>query len=170
MKALGALLYYVLTSKLPRSYLPLGRLGSGARVLSLRLMGAKLGSNVTIEPGVYVGAGQDIVLGDDVQINEGCRLRNVRMGNHIMVAPEVAILNLGHNTDRTDIPMISQGTRVYPPTVIDDDVWIGMRALIMPGIHIGQGAIVAAGSVVVKNVEPYAVVGGNPARLIKRRR
>lgn len=170
MKAIGALLYYCLASKLPRSYIPLGRVSSYVRVFALRLMGAKLGEHVTIEPRVYVGSGQDIVLGDHVQVNEGCRLRNVRMGHHVMIAPDVAMLNLGHHTESTDIPMMMQGTRVYPPTVVEDDVWIGMRALIMPGIRIGQGAIVAAGSVVVKDVEPYAVVGGNPARVIKRRR
>jgi maltose O-acetyltransferase len=132
-------------------------------------MGARAGSDITLEPGVYWGAGDDIVLGSHVQINEGCRLRNVTVGDYVLIAPEVAILNLGHNTTRTDVPMMLQGTRSYPQTVIEDDVWIGMRAIILPGVRVGRGAIVAAGTVVTKDVEAYSVVGGNPARLIRRR-
>ncbi|MDQ7799461.1 MAG: DapH/DapD/GlmU-related protein [Candidatus Edwardsbacteria bacterium] len=66
--------------------------------------------------------------------------------------------------------MLEQGIRFYPQTVIEDDVWIGAQAIILPGVRIGRGAIVAAGAVVTKDVEPYAIVGGNPARLIKRRK
>ena len=66
--------------------------------------------------------------------------------------------------------MIQQGYTEMKPVYIDDDVWIGRRVLIMPGVHIGTGAIIAAGSVVTKNVEPYSIVGGNPAKHIKYRR
>jgi len=66
--------------------------------------------------------------------------------------------------------MIFQDARYYPQTVIEEDVWIGARALILPGLRIGTGAIVAVGAVVVKDVEPYSIVGGNPAGVIKYRK
>ena len=55
------------------------------------------------------------------------------------------------------------------PIIIEDDVWIGMNAIILSGVHIGQGAVISAGAVVTKDVEPYSIVGGNPAKLIKYR-
>ena len=74
-----------------------------------------------------------------------------------------------HQFSRTDIPMRLQGHRQYQPVLIEDDVWIGARAIILPGLRIGKGAIVGAGSVVTKDVPPYAICVGNPARVIKSR-
>jgi maltose O-acetyltransferase len=66
--------------------------------------------------------------------------------------------------------MNKQGIDVERPIVIDDDVWIGARVIILPGVHIGTGAVIGAGAVVTKDVPAYAVVGGNPARVIKMRK
>ncbi|WP_442859821.1 DapH/DapD/GlmU-related protein [Anaerobutyricum hallii] len=66
--------------------------------------------------------------------------------------------------------MIKQGYTENKPVYIEDNVWIGRRVLIMPGVCIGTGSIVAAGAVVTKNVEPYSIVGGNPAKIIKYRK
>ena len=66
--------------------------------------------------------------------------------------------------------MIEQGETFYPKTIIEDDVWIGARVLILPGRRIGKGSIIAAGSVITKDVAPYSIVGGNPAHLIKTRK
>ena len=75
-----------------------------------------------------------------------------------------------HAFDRTDIPMNQQGFTPEKPIVIEDDVWIGARVIILPGVHIGTGAVVGAGAVVTKDVPDYAVVGGNPARILKMRK
>jgi maltose O-acetyltransferase len=74
-----------------------------------------------------------------------------------------------HETRSVDVPMVLQGRVRRPPTVIEDDEWIGTRALIMPGVRVGRGAIVGAGAVVTRDVDPFTVVGGVPARLIRRR-
>lgn len=66
--------------------------------------------------------------------------------------------------------MLEQGMAEAKPVTVGDDVWIGQRALILPGVSIGTGAIVAAGSVVTRDVPPFAVVAGNPAKVIKDRR
>lgn len=75
-----------------------------------------------------------------------------------------------HNTARTDIPMNQQGHLEKKEVVIGDDVWIGRRVIILPGIKIGNGVIIGAGAVVTKDVPDYAVVAGVPAKVIKYRK
>jgi len=86
-----------------------------------------------------------------------------------MFAPEVAILGGDHRYDQLGVPMIFAPRPEIPRTVIGDDVWIGYRVIIMAGVKIGRGAIVAAGAVVTKDVEPYTIVGGVPAKQIGMR-
>ncbi len=87
-----------------------------------------------------------------------------------MMAPEVLILGGNHRFDRVDIPMMFQGNVEYGPVEIGNDVWIGSRVIILPGLKIGEGSIIGAGSVVTKDVMPYSIVAGNPAKLIKMRK
>ena len=147
-----------------------GKIFSDVRCFLLRGFLKKMGIQVTIESNVFWGDGRDIELGDHVQINEDVWIRNVKIGNYCMIAPRVMILNYGHNTESIKEPMMKQGVRAYDQTIIADDVWIGAAAIVMPGVKIGTGSIVAAGAVVTKNVEAYSVVGGNPAKLIKMRK
>lgn len=100
----------------------------------------------------------------------------LHIGNYVCIGAEAVILMGGNNTHRMDwfscYPFVQKIVESYQQkgdTVIEDGVWIGMRAMIMPGVHIGEGAVIAAGDVVTKDVEPYAVVGGNPASFIKYR-
>ena len=86
-----------------------------------------------------------------------------------MLAPEVTILGGDHLTDIPGTPTIFSGRPEVPKTIVGDDVWIGFRAVINAGIRIGNGAIVAAGAVVTKDVEPYTIIGGVPARQIGQR-
>lgn len=86
-----------------------------------------------------------------------------------MIGPDVVILTRTHSIDRVDVPMIEQGFWTGKVT-IGNDVWIGMRSVIMPGVNIGNGAVVGAGAVVTKDVPDYAIVGGVPARVIKYRK
>jgi len=98
------------------------------------------------------------------------------IGSYVCIASEAIILMGGNNTHRTDwislYPFADNIINAYQgkgDTFIKDGVWIGMRAMIMPGITIGEGAIIASGAVVTKNVEPYTLVAGNPAKVIKKR-
>ena len=81
----------------------------------------------------------------------------------------MSILTHTHNIERTDIPMGQQGMRVSE-VIIGNDVWIGMRVVIMPGVRIGIGVVIGAGAAVTKDVPDYAIVGGVPARIIKFRK
>ena len=90
------------------------------------------------------------------------------IGSDVMIGPDVMIFTQNHETERLDIPMRLQ-TAPKKPVSIGDDVWIAARAIILPGVKIGRGAIIGAGAVVTKDVPEYAVVGGSPARIIKFR-
>lgn len=98
------------------------------------------------------------------------------IGNYVCIAAGVTILmggNHNHNPDWITVyPFVDAIQNSMEPkgdTVINSDAWIGMNATIMPGVTIGEGAIVAAGAVVIKDVPPYTIVGGNPAKEIKKR-
>lgn len=98
------------------------------------------------------------------------------IGNYVCIGAETVILMGGNNTHRPDwfssYPFMEKMREAYVSkgdTVIGDGVWIGMRAFIMPGVHIGEGALIAANAVVTKDVEPYTVVAGNPANPVKKR-
>jgi len=98
------------------------------------------------------------------------------IGDYVCIAAESVILMGGNHNDRSDsislYPFLSEVKNTYQPrgdTVLNDGCWLGMRCMIMPGITVGEGAVIAAGSVVTRDIAPYAVVGGNPARVIKYR-
>ncbi|CAI0707028.1 Chloramphenicol acetyltransferase [Serratia proteamaculans] len=98
------------------------------------------------------------------------------IGDYVCIAAEAVILMGGNHTHRIDwlslYPFMESIQTAYQPkgdTRLGDGCWIGMRAMLMPGVTIGEGAVVAAGSIVTADVEPYAIVGGNPARPIKLR-
>lgn len=104
------------------------------------------------------------------------KLDQLWVGDYVCIAAEAVILMGGNHTHRGDwfslypfIETIKDAYRAKGDTTLGDGCWIGMRAIIMPGVTIGEGAIIAAGSVVTKDVTPYSVVGGNPAKPIAPR-
>ena len=104
-----------------------------------------------------------IRIGRGTQINQGAILDcrgGITIGEHVSISPQAAIVTADHDRDAPGFPL--RHRRV----VIEDHVWIGMRAVILPGVHIGRGAVVAAGAVVTKDVEAGSVVAGVPARRV----
>jgi maltose O-acetyltransferase len=161
--------YYGLVIHLPHSrYL---RLFNRVRCWYVeRLLGVLVAdSGNFVEPGVYLSDGSAVRIGKCCQINENVFIQGARIGSYVMIAPGVAILSRSHRIDRKDVPMLLQGEEEPRPPVIEDDVWIGRNAVIMPGVRVGSGAVIGAGAVVTKDVEPGAVVGGVPARIIRYR-
>jgi maltose O-acetyltransferase len=161
-------LYYIILSKLPSSYFPLGKFFNACRIACLRKI-IKIGKGNFVEKGVYVGNGNQIEIGDNCQINENVKLDNVAIGNYVMIAPGVTILGKMHEFQDRNVPMVLQGERETQRTIIEDDVWLATNAIIMPGVRIRKGCIIAAGAVVSKDTEEFAIYGGIPAKLIKYR-
>ena len=126
------------------------------------------GKNVNIERGAVFSP--QVSIDDNSGIGIRCELYGeISIGKNVMMGPEVVVYTSGHKHDRIDIPMIEQGSEDSRPVSIGDDVWIGRRAMIMRGVRIGNGVIIGAGAVVTKDVPDYCIVGGVPAKILKRR-
>lgn len=171
MRTIFLILYYWLATHMPGSYSPYGgRIFNRFRIFCVKHIFKKCGRISTVDRKAYFGSGADIEIGDYSGIGNSCRLPNdVKIGSHVMMAPGVVIISTNHNCDRTDIPMCFQGEAEKKPVTIDDDVWIGTNAIILPGVSIARGTIVGAGSVVTKSFDEYSVIAGNPARIIRSR-
>ncbi len=130
-----------------------------------KIMKYSLGTDSSIHMGTFV-TGNHIEIGDNVVINRRVYLDGrigITLKNNISISPEVYILSMEH--DPNNPHFATRGG----PVVIDDHVWIGARAVILPGVHIGEGAVVGTCAVVTHDVEPYQIVAGVPARLIGMR-
>lgn len=127
-----------------------------------------------VHPTFYMGGksavSRDLRAGAFSYIGPGCLVYpKVTLGDYTMLANNVSIMGGDHIYDQVEIPVIFSGRPVLKETIIGKDVWIGANSTIITGVKIGNGAIVAAGSVVTKDVEPYTIVGGVPAKKIKMR-
>lgn len=89
----------------------------------------------------------------------------IEIGDHVLIGPSVKIWSINHKYDRLDIPIFEQGWD-NKKVVIDDNVWIGANAIILPGTHIGEGSVIGAGCIPGKFVRPYSIMAGNPGRII----
>jgi maltose O-acetyltransferase len=168
-RAIGLLLYYGLASHLPPLAFPLGRQFNRLRCAALRLSLRRFGDFNEVDDRVYFGNGEDVEVGSHCQVNAGCRLTNVVLGDYVMIGPDVTFISRLHSVDRLDVPMVRQGSIECGQTLVEEDVWIGTRVIVMPGVKIGRGAIIGAGSVVTRDVSPYAIVAGAPARMLRSR-
>jgi len=133
----------------------------------LQQLFGSIGVNSVIEPPFYCVYGQNIYLGDHVYLNVLCNILDcskVTIGNHVMIGPSVQIYTAAH-----DLMAVSrnQGWEIARPIIIEDNVWIGGSAVLLPGVMIGKNAVVGAGAVVSRNVPMNTVVAGNPARVIR---
>ena len=110
----------------------------------------------------------DVLIGDHTRIGIHCTIIGpVTIGSHVNLAQGITVTALNHNFDDATKRIDEQGVSTRP-VVIGDDVWIGANAVILPGVTIGHHAVVAAGAVVTKDVAPQTIVGGVPAKEIKR--
>jgi acetyltransferase-like isoleucine patch superfamily enzyme len=132
-----------------------------------RLAGMTIGSGSTLHMNARFYNPAGIIIGADTIIGEGAVLDGraaIHIGNHVDFASEVMVYNSQHDTASDDFHAVST------PVHIDDYVFVGPRAILLPGVKIGKGAVVAAGAVVTKDVAPFAIVGGVPAKVIGERK
>jgi acetyltransferase-like isoleucine patch superfamily enzyme len=149
-------------------------------IIGLSRHGITFGDRVTvgrfamIRPTRYYGGGElgeGLVVGNNSNIGAYCYVGcsgGIRIGNNVMMSPRVSLYAENHNFADVTRPMKEQGV-TRKPIVIEDDCWIASHSVILAGVTIGRGSIVAAGSVVTADVPPYSIVAGVPARVIRSR-
>ena len=139
-----------------------------------------VGENFHAGRGVFLWAKNNIVIGDNFYIGKYSIIESdAVIGNHVILANHVSLVGrYDHHYQQVGIPIrLASQIRdhdynwkgLHQKIVIQDDVWIGLGSIILSGVTIGRGSIIAAGSVVTKDVEPYSIYGGNPAKMIRSR-
>ena len=159
---------YTLAKHLPKSYSRINLGQKRIRSICAKLIMKKCGHNINIEKNASFS--RNCILGNNSGIGCDCVLNGtVTIGNDVMMGPECMFFTENHAFGNINIPMNLQGNSVEKPIVVGNDVWIGARVLVMPGVKIGDHSIIAAGAVVTKNVPEYAIVAGNPAKVVRYR-
>ena len=136
------------------------------RALFSELIGKVVDKGFSLIPPFYTAGGDEIRVGNNVFINQNCTLYDLGgldIGDDVMIAPNVNIITAGHPLE----PSRRRAVAIGEPIAIERNVWIATGATIIGGVTIGENSVVAAGSVVTRNVPPNTLVGGNPARVIR---
>lgn len=151
--------------KLLASWMPYF-IGKKWRNFLFRCFGMEMGGHVGIYPTAKIWAPWNIKLASWVAIDDEVNLYSadkITIGTKVAISREAFICTASHDITKPNRPLVTK------PITICDGVWIGARAIILPGVTIGEGAVVAAGAVVTKDVPAWAVVAGNPAKVVKQR-
>ncbi len=130
-----------------------------------RILGKPLDGSTTVLPPLYIDYGRPVTIGKRCFIQQCCTFfgrGGITIGDDVFIGPKVNLITINHDPNPEN-----RSATCGRPVVIGDKVWIGIGATILPGVRIGYGAIVGAGSVVTKDVPAMTVVAGNPARIIK---
>lgn len=138
----------------------IGFLGKRFRLWCASKISDNISENANIEKGAVIVPG--VAVGDNSGVGINCQLSTKTMiGDNVMMGPDCLFYSSSHRFDEEKLKF--EGFNPPKPIVVENDVWIGARCIIMGGVTIGQGSIVGAGSVVTKDVPPYSLVAGNPA-------
>jgi len=135
---------------------------------------AHIGKGTRIRPTVFLRDAERIYFGEGCTINHnnvlwaGKKNAVIRIGNHVMTGPNVQMFAFNHGMEIVDLPMVEQPF-TESDIIVEDDVWIGAGCILLAGAKLGKGVVLAAGSVVTKELPPYTICGGVPARVIKPR-
>lgn len=151
--------------------LPRFRLCNSFKSIFLKALGAKTGKRVVYYPGVWIFPGRNLCLGDDVDVAKDVIITTtggVNIGPRVLIGYGTKILSSNHKIP-VDFGQIFYSGHDNGKVVIGRDCWIGANCIILPGVTIGEGSVIAAGSVVTKDIPEYSIVGGVPAKLIKMR-
>jgi len=136
------------------------------RALFSELIGKQVDDSFLLIPPFYTTGGVDITVGRNVFVNQNCTfydLGGLAIGDNVMIGPNVSIITSGHPTE----PSQRRACVIAKPIVIERNVWIAAGATIIGGVTVGENSVVAAGSVVTRDVPPNTLAGGNPARVIR---
>ncbi len=130
-----------------------------------------IGVGTFIASGVFFSSNRAVSIGNRVYIGRNSSLScHLTIGNDVLIASNVSFVGGDHKIDNIDCMIRDSGRDVIKPILIKSNVWVGHGAIILHGVKIEEGAVVAAGSVVTKNVEKNAIVAGNPAKFLRYRK
>lgn len=154
-------------------------LGRNVEINALSEEGIRIGNNVSILSntiiectGVMRSIGKGLTIGNNVGIAQNCFIQvrgKVTIGDDVIMGPGVSIFSENHNFDDPDLPVHLQG-ETRKGVTIENGAWIGTKSIILDGVRVGRNSIVAAGSIVTRDVPSYSMVGGVPARVMKERK
>lgn len=156
--------YLFFSANLPANYRPLGKVFKTIRSINASLFLKGSGKFLNIEKNAKISP--DIIIGDYSMLGENCRVYGgVSIGKNVLMGPDVKIYTRNHRFSNRSVPIRLQGDE-FKPVYIGDDSWLGANVVILPGVEVGKGVVVGAGSIVTKSVRDYCIVAGNPAREI----
>lgn len=162
--------YYVVAAHIPMQPFPGYKLGYYVRRLLINKLLRFSGKEIVVKNKCYFGNGKRLKVGDRSQLGQNSRLNgDITIGSDVMMGPDVIMMATSHAFDKIDLPINQQGESVESPIIIGDDVWVGTRVIILPGVSIGSNSIIGAGSVVTKSFPNNSIIAGNPAKLIRTR-
>jgi acetyltransferase-like isoleucine patch superfamily enzyme len=151
--------------------LPRYRLANALKAALLKMNGAKVGKRCVFYPGVWIMTGKNLEVGEEVDFALDVLVTTgggVRIGDRTLIGYRTQILSSNHRVPPLPARIFDAGHEGKPVT-IGNDVWIGANCLILPGVAIGDGCVIGAGSVVTKSIEANSIAVGNPARVIRNR-
>lgn len=138
-----------------------------------RIRGVKIGKYSQISLNCSIDTPKGVKIGCEVFIAPGCHIysnnSNISISDFVMIGPNVSLLAANKDYSDPSLPMKKNGKYICREIQIQSDVWIGEKAIILPGVTLGRGCIIAAGSIVTKDVLPFSIVGGSPAKFLKWR-
>ena len=163
-------IYYSIAVHFPTQPMAGYRLGYALRRFLLKYIAEACGRDVVVKKGCYFGSGIGLRVGDRSQLGQNAMIgRCVTLGDDVLMGPDVVIMTDAHNFDDLTKPINQQGNVGVRPVVIGDDVWIGTRAIIMPGTTVGSKAVIGAGTIVTHDVPGGAIVAGVPGKVLRYR-
>lgn len=171
MKHFYLLIYYCFATYLPMQPIPGYKLFYRIRYFLVKRILLKCGDKVIVKNKCYFGNGSKLSVGNYSQLGQNLRVSGpVTIGDYVMMGPDIVIMAVTHDISDLSKPMLDPtNPSIEKPVVIGNNVWIGTRVIIMPGVEIGSNSIIGSGAVVTKSFPENSIIAGVPAKFIKVR-
>ena len=170
MRKFFLLIYYGFSAFVPIHPMPGYMVGYFLRRKIANKLFAFCGDNIVVKNECYFGDGSRLLVDSRSQLGQNARLNGrIIIGKDVLMGPDVIMMATSHAYEDANKNINLQGEAIEKPIYIGDDVWIGTRVVILPGVTIGSHSIIGAGSIVTKSFPEFSIIAGNPAKLIRSR-